>query len=118
MTTTPPRKQKHLVVFQPSGHSGYIEEGKTMTEASRELGVDLEGICGGRSRCGKCKIKIEEGVLPLHKVLHFPILIERVATLGLHLAIASLAVIQFGLLFSPCQATEGPGMNGSPDATA
>jgi len=53
--------QKPLVIFQPSGRRGYIEEGKTIKEASRKLGVDIEGICGEQATCGKCKIKIEEG---------------------------------------------------------
>ena len=38
-----------------------MEEGKTLLEASRELGVEIESICGGKQLCGKCKVKIEEG---------------------------------------------------------
>ena len=53
--------KKHLVIFQPSGSRGYVEEGKTLKEASRELGVDLETICGEKTTCGKCKVRIEEG---------------------------------------------------------
>ncbi len=53
--------QKHLVIFQPSGSRGYVEEGKTLKEASRELGVDLETICGEQTTCGKCKVRVEEG---------------------------------------------------------
>ncbi|MHB8917522.1 MAG: ASKHA domain-containing protein, partial [Desulfocucumaceae bacterium] len=51
----------YQVIFQPSGRRGRVEEGKTLLEASRELGVDIEAICGGAKKCGKCKIKIEEG---------------------------------------------------------
>ena len=54
-------KQRHLVIFQPSGGRGYIDKGKTIKEASQQLGVDIESICGGRATCGKCKIKVEEG---------------------------------------------------------
>jgi len=54
--------RKFFVIFQPSGRRGHIEEGKTVKEASRKLGVDIEGICGEQATCGKCKIKIEEGV--------------------------------------------------------
>lgn len=54
-------KQKHLVIFQPSGRRGYINEGKTIREASQELGVELESICGGQATCGKCKVRIVEG---------------------------------------------------------
>ncbi len=50
-----------MVIFQPSGRRGYIDKGKTIKKASAELGVDIEGICGERAICGKCKVRIEEG---------------------------------------------------------
>jgi len=49
------------VIFQPSGRRGEVEEGKTILETSRELGVEIESICGGERSCGKCKVKLEEG---------------------------------------------------------
>lgn len=49
------------IIFQPSGRRGLVEEGKTLLDASRELGVDIEAPCGGAKVCGKCKVKIEEG---------------------------------------------------------
>jgi uncharacterized 2Fe-2S/4Fe-4S cluster protein (DUF4445 family) len=51
----------HKVIFQPSGRRGEVPEGKTLLEAAQQLGVDLEGICGGKGTCGKCKVRIEEG---------------------------------------------------------
>lgn len=51
----------YQVIFQPSGRRGRVEDGKNLLEASRELGVDIEAICGGAKKCGKCKVKIEEG---------------------------------------------------------
>ena len=51
----------YLVIFQPSGARGYIEEGQTLKEASVRLGVDLEGVCGEQAICGTCKIRVEEG---------------------------------------------------------
>lgn len=51
----------HKIIFQPSGRRGEVEEGKTILEASRELGVDIEAICGEKKKCGKCKVRIEEG---------------------------------------------------------
>ena len=53
--------KEYLVVFQPVGKRGRIQEGKTLLEAGRELGADLESLCGGRQACGKCKVRIEEG---------------------------------------------------------
>jgi uncharacterized 2Fe-2S/4Fe-4S cluster protein (DUF4445 family) len=62
MGTTPEKgKQKHLVIFQPSGRRGYIDEGKTIKQASQELGEELESICGGKATCGKCKVSIQSG---------------------------------------------------------
>ena len=49
------------VVFQPSGKRGDVKAGVSIVEAARELGVDLENLCGGKGSCGKCKVRIEEG---------------------------------------------------------
>jgi len=51
----------HRVVFQPSGHQGDVAEGTTLLEAARQLGVDVDSICGGRQTCGKCKVVIQGG---------------------------------------------------------
>ena len=53
--------KKYKVIFQPSGRRGEIEEGKTILEAAQALGVDIEGLCGNKKVCGKCKVRIEEG---------------------------------------------------------
>jgi uncharacterized 2Fe-2S/4Fe-4S cluster protein (DUF4445 family) len=53
--------KKYKVIFQPSGRRGEIEEGKTLLEAGQALGVDIEGLCGNKKVCGKCKVRIEEG---------------------------------------------------------
>jgi len=50
-----------MVIFQPSGIRGKVDDGVTIMEASRELGADIESLCGGKATCGKCRIKIEEG---------------------------------------------------------
>jgi uncharacterized 2Fe-2S/4Fe-4S cluster protein (DUF4445 family) len=59
---------KCMVIFQPSGRRGYIEKGKTLKEASVLLGVDIEGICGEKATCGKCKVRIEEGAFEKYGV--------------------------------------------------
>jgi uncharacterized 2Fe-2S/4Fe-4S cluster protein (DUF4445 family) len=38
-----------------------MEDGTTIVDASRQLGVELESVCGGQATCGKCKVRIEEG---------------------------------------------------------
>jgi uncharacterized 2Fe-2S/4Fe-4S cluster protein (DUF4445 family) len=54
-------KKQHMVIFQPSARRGLIEEGTHLIEASRQLGVDIEALCGEKKVCGKCKVRIEEG---------------------------------------------------------
>ena len=50
------------VIFQPSGRRGYISNGESIKQASQELGVGIEGLCGDKGTCGKCRVRIEEGV--------------------------------------------------------
>jgi uncharacterized 2Fe-2S/4Fe-4S cluster protein (DUF4445 family) len=54
-------KKQHMVIFQPSARRGMIEEGTNLIEASRQLGVDIEALCGEKKVCGKCVVRIEEG---------------------------------------------------------
>ena len=44
------------VVFTPSGLRGVVPEGTTVLQAARELGVDLDSVCGGRGICGRCQV--------------------------------------------------------------
>ncbi|GAB4353729.1 MAG: ASKHA domain-containing protein [Candidatus Abyssubacteria bacterium] len=60
--------QNHLVIFQPSGRRGRVEEGKNLLEVSRELGVDIESVCGGKKTCGKCKVRVQEGFFERHGI--------------------------------------------------
>jgi uncharacterized 2Fe-2S/4Fe-4S cluster protein (DUF4445 family) len=53
--------EKAKLIFQPSGRRGEVDKGLTIIEASRELGVDIEALCGEKRVCGKCKVRIEEG---------------------------------------------------------
>ena len=55
------KERKVTVIFQPSGRRGQVEAGKTVLQAARELGVDIESVCGGKHTCGKCKVRVEEG---------------------------------------------------------
>ena len=47
---------KHRVVFTPSGLSGEVADGTTVLAAARQLGVDLDSVCGGRGICGRCQV--------------------------------------------------------------
>ena len=47
---------KNRVVFTPSGLSGEVADGTTVLGAARQLGVDLDSVCGGRGICGRCQV--------------------------------------------------------------
>lgn len=51
----------YRVIFQPAGRQGTVPAGTSLLEAARQLGVEIESICGGRQTCAKCQVRIEEG---------------------------------------------------------
>ncbi|MFZ5878345.1 MAG: ASKHA domain-containing protein [Chloroflexota bacterium] len=53
--------RKHLVILQPSGRRGLVDEGVSLRAAARELGVEIESICAENATCGKCMVLVEEG---------------------------------------------------------
>ncbi len=52
------------VVFTPSGLQGAVSAGSTVLEAARELGADLDSVCGGRGICGRCQVTVPTGEYP------------------------------------------------------
>ena len=40
-----------LVIFTPSGKRGRFALGTPILQAARQLGVDLDSVCGGRGIC-------------------------------------------------------------------
>jgi len=59
---------KHVVVFEPSGKMGNVEDGTTLLEAAHQLGEDIESVCGGKTVCGKCLVKVDAGLLTRHGI--------------------------------------------------
>ena len=49
------------IVFTPSGLAGEVDTGTTVLAAARQLGVDLDSVCGGRGICGRCQIEPSTG---------------------------------------------------------
>jgi uncharacterized 2Fe-2S/4Fe-4S cluster protein (DUF4445 family) len=49
------------VVFTPSGLDGVVEAGCTVLDAARQLGADLDTVCGGRGICGRCQVVTGQG---------------------------------------------------------
>ncbi|MGY6536811.1 MAG: ASKHA domain-containing protein [Pararhodobacter sp.] len=61
-----------LVVFSPSGKRGRFALGTPVLTAARQLGVDLDSVCGGRGICSKCQISPGYGEFAKHGVLVGP----------------------------------------------
>jgi len=38
-----------------------VDEGTSVREAARELGVEIESICAENATCGKCMVLVEKG---------------------------------------------------------
>ena len=53
--------RSHRVVFTPSGLSGDVPDGTTVLAAARQLGADLDSVCGGRGVCGRCQVMPSTG---------------------------------------------------------
>ena len=57
-----------LVIFTPSGKRGRFAPGTPVLTAARQLGVDLDSVCGGRGICSRCQITPSYGEFPKHGV--------------------------------------------------
>lgn len=57
-----------LVIFTPSGKRGRVAPGTTVLAAARQLGVDLDSVCGGRGICSKCQVTPSFGEFAKHGV--------------------------------------------------
>ncbi|MGB8813304.1 MAG: ASKHA domain-containing protein [Paracoccaceae bacterium] len=57
-----------LVIFTPSGKRGRFTLGTPVLTAARQLGVDLDSVCGGRGICSKCQITPGYGEFSKHGV--------------------------------------------------
>ena len=64
--------EKHLVVFTPSGLRGSVHGGTSVLDAARQLGVDLDSVCGGRGICGRCQVMPTFGEFAKHGITANP----------------------------------------------
>ncbi len=56
------------VLFMPSGRRGFFPRGTPLLEAARNLGVDIDSVCGGRGLCGRCQISCVTGSFAKHQI--------------------------------------------------
>ncbi len=52
---------KHTIYFEPDGIKGRVDDGQTILDAARDLGIDLNAVCGGKNLCGKCRVTVKKG---------------------------------------------------------
>lgn len=57
---------KATIVFTPSGKRGEFDHGTKVLDAARELGVDIDSLCGGNGLCGRCKVAPGDGEFAKH----------------------------------------------------
>lgn len=69
MSESTPTASQPLVILMPSGRRSRVPIGTSILDAARNLGVEIESICGGRLTCGKCKVRIEEGAFAKHGIV-------------------------------------------------
>ncbi len=56
----------------PSGKRGSFAIGTALLDAARQLGVDIDSVCGGRALCGRCQVLCVEGSFPKHNIVSEP----------------------------------------------
>tara|TARA_Y100001935_G_scaffold155040_1_gene127777 strand:+ start:434 stop:2527 length:2094 start_codon:yes stop_codon:yes gene_type:complete len=61
-------QEKVKIVFTPSGKRGSFESGTKVLDAARQLGVDIDSVCGGRAICGRCQVNILVGDFAKHNI--------------------------------------------------
>lgn len=58
----------HKIIFTPSGRQGQVAAGTNLLQAARQLGVDVDSVCGGRAMCGRCQIDVGQGAFAKHGI--------------------------------------------------
>ena len=57
-----------LIVFTPSGKRGRFAHDTAVLDAARQLGVDIDSVCGGRGICGRCQVTLSKGEFAKHGI--------------------------------------------------
>ena len=55
-------KKEFKVVFKPDNKTVKVERGTTVLDTATSSDIYIDSICGGRGKCGKCKVLIEGSV--------------------------------------------------------
>ena len=55
--------KKYSVVFIPDNLKIEVDAGTTLLEAAQQAGIHVKSTCGGKGTCGKCTVKVLNGVV-------------------------------------------------------
>ncbi len=58
---------EEFILFQPMGRRVAAEENLSLLELAQQNGVGIEATCGGKGRCGNCKVLVQGKVSLLDK---------------------------------------------------
>ena len=64
----PLEEKDAFVAFMPSGRRGRFAIGTPILDCARQLGVDIDSVCGGRGICGRCQVVVAEGEFSKHGI--------------------------------------------------
>ncbi len=64
----PLKDNSAFVAFMPSGRRGRFPVGTPILDCARQLGVDIDSVCGGRGICGRCQVVVAEGEFSKHGI--------------------------------------------------
>ncbi len=67
-----PEHRLPKIIFSPSGKHGQFPVGTPVLQAARELGVDIDSICGGKALCGRCQVEPIEGTYAREGIVSSP----------------------------------------------
>ncbi len=59
-----PDDKDSFVVFEPQGRRVPADPEVSVLELARRAGLEIESVCGGEGRCGRCRIRVQDD-LPL-----------------------------------------------------
>ncbi|MHB0913285.1 MAG: ASKHA domain-containing protein [Armatimonadota bacterium] len=91
--------QKISVKFLPAGKAVELDRGTLVSKAAETAGVTLAFPCGGKGRCGKCKVIFEQGA-PAPTPTEFDTLTETELVQGYRLGCTS-ALSEDAVIYTP-----------------
>jgi uncharacterized 2Fe-2S/4Fe-4S cluster protein (DUF4445 family) len=58
---------KEIILFQPMGRRVAVDKKHTLLALAEQNGVGIEATCGGKGRCGSCRVQVQGKVSQLEK---------------------------------------------------